>query len=315
METKNNIIRSLLSRIAPLKKGYLFNFGDIVDMENAHFHVQNLECGFEASAHTTTCEMLFLNRLDEKEILAIMDRIGLREELARKGFDKLLVDIDRDEGGRHCLSVFSNKALPQNLLISIKMSEARIIPDSRTRRQLKDNLDMINIDWASAYNPGTHFTNGKPQLPGQDKPGLGVLSHLMKMMLAIGEVVSRDGFLAVADHFHLAMMYAKIFRFLDPAREGFIRAVMRDLHDLPMNDITWGFTTGTIYNVESTTPLVYKPAEQVYPLSDTLKRYFASAQYRKQAEKTLRSLSISLDYPAMKEKREQILLKKKHGEL
>ncbi len=283
----------------------------LVDLGN-----DNLECGFEATSHSDSCEEIFLNRFDEREIFSILEEIGLRECLRDRGFSKLELDIAKDDAGRHHLSIFHTKIKNENLLINLRLSESIYRPEISLPFHMKrGTYNMINVEWAQASNPKNMNNRKKPLLPGQEKPGLGILSYLFHMMEVMGRRVSSDGFMEVPDHFHLAAMYSGKFRFFDPEKEALLRGVLRDLSTSGIGDLSWGFITGTIREENSGSSVEYIPGTQIHPLNGDLAGYYNSSWYQKKFNRAMASTKYSLDTENMHARREEILKKQSIGEV
>ncbi|QGU00329.1 hypothetical protein SYNTR_1735 [Candidatus Syntrophocurvum alkaliphilum] len=174
---------------------------------------------------------------------------------------------------------------------------------------------MILIEWLSAKNPLANFDKNKPQLPGQSSPGLGILKYCFQLLQNISNEVFKDGFLDILDHMHGAIMYSKKFKFFDPVQEAILRAVMRDLKNYSLVDISWGVITETIIDLDKNAPAVYDPGEQVHYVSSRMENYFKSTKYVATFEKYYKKKKYSLNYEEMVRKREEILLTKKIEEL
>ena len=255
---------------------------------------------------------LFLNRLSTNEIMDIASKVGLTDHLASRGFPELHVEIERDETMIHYLKIYDREISPVNLLIDLRLSESRFIPDEKLfiSKQGASTLDMIVIEWLSAENPKNRFDPAKPLLPGQKKPGLGCLNFLMEMMYIVGKTVIKDGFMDIPDHMHGAIMYARKFQFFDPVQEAILRAIMRDMGGYSLQDITWGMITGTILDKSTGLPQVYQPAEQIYTLSNRLKKYFNSSTYKDRFKEVYKKKHYIFEFEKMIEKRNDILKKK-----
>jgi hypothetical protein len=163
---------------------------------------------------------------------------------------------------------------------------------------------MIAIEWLNLQNPLRRFTAQRPRLPGQEHPGLGAVTHVFKMLEIFARDTKAAGIMDVPEHFHAAAIYSRSFRFVDPQREGMLRALLRDLGAFALHEIAWGFVCGAVIDETSGGPAVYEPAEQLLPLSDTLKRYFASKQYRERVADEERARRYRFD-------RERLALVKK----
>jgi hypothetical protein len=255
----------------------------------------------------------FMNRFSEDEIRREIEKIGLAGHLRRMGFKKIIIDIVKDDSMVHYLKLYNKEIMPEKLLIDLRVSESRLSPDSKFFKKGKElgTLDMIVIEWLSAENPEGAFSNDRPQLPGQDKPGLGVLNYLLEMMYVVAKEVTKDGFLDIPDHLHGAIMYSRNFKFFNPSQEAVLRAIIRDFtKDYSMVDISWGMITETIYEKNSGKKLEYKPSEQIFPVSDRLREYYKSSMYQEQYKKVYKKVSYRMDYEKMQVLREGLLKSK-----
>jgi hypothetical protein len=174
---------------------------------------------------------------------------------------------------------------------------------------------MIVIEWLSAQDPIHVFSVDKPQLPGQKMPGLGILRYCFEIMRIMAKEINKDGFLDVPDHMHWAIMYAKNFKFFDPAHEGVLRALMRDLKDYSLSDISWGIITLSIIEAYNNQPQTYDPSEQIFYLSDRLRSYFHSNEYKKIFNKYYKRKHFRFEYEEMLHKKKKILESNIIGEL
>ena len=257
-------------------------------------------------------EKKFLRTFTSDDMRGIINKVGLFEHLEKKGLDDVTVSIDVDESFVNYLKLYWKDNKPQNLLLDLRLSESKFMPD----KKFFDNpdkvqpYDMIVIEWLSAQNPINRFSDDKPQLPGQVKPGLGILRYCFDMMYVVAKEIIKDGFMDIPDHFHGAVMYSKKFKFFDPAHEGVLRALIRDLKNYSLYDISWGVITGTVIEEYKKEPQPYDPSEQVFYVSQRMRDYFHSSLYRNTYNKYYRRKKFHLEYDTMVKLREDILKNK-----
>lgn len=239
------------------------------------------ECSLGAFAHSDACADLFLNRYTVNEIGGIMERAGLSAHLASLGLAPASISIDRDENRIHRLRAYCGVPKATNLIIQLRLSEIVYTPgEKRLRGPLKDgSFPLIAIEWINLQNPRGRFTAERKRLPGQTHPGLGAVRYIFKILETFARDTQAAGIMDMPEYFHAAAMYARCFSFVDPRREGMLRAVRRDLGGLAFHELAWGFVCGAVIDERSGEPAVYEPAEQIFPLSRELRGYFASKQY------------------------------------
>jgi hypothetical protein len=260
----------------------------------------------------------FLGRFSPEELFDLLKKTKMIDYLHKNGFDDFRITIDNDDSGVSYMKLYSGGISPDDLLVDLRLSENKFLPDKRffPFDLSAPTYDMVWIEWLTAQNPHKNFKDhNKPQLPGQTKPGLGLLKYCFNIMYAVGREVTKDGFMDVPDHLHGAVMYSKKFKFFDPRHEAILHAILRDLKHYSLSDITWGMITETIYDTYKNTPQKYAPSEQIFALSPRLKKYFKSVTYKTIYAKYYHIKKYRFDYAAMIKKREDILRNKNVSDL
>ncbi|HPD56693.1 MAG TPA: hypothetical protein P5294_07820 [Smithellaceae bacterium] len=261
-------------------------------------------CGLPAHAGDKECRHLFLNIYDEEKIRKRFEQIGLISYLHDKGYTKIKISADKEGSFTSRLSVYDATSAPENIIIDTRFSETVFTPHAEfcavvNEKREACSFNLIVIEWLETINPRAQFTAERPQLPGQKKPGLGVLSYIKNFLPLLGADAARDGFLKVADHVHNAIIYADIFMFVNPARQGYLNAMRRDLEKFTLSEIAWGFLTETIYDAKTGTPEKYIPSEQVLPLADRLMEIFTSRKYAEGVKAVYDKKSFLFDFERM----------------
>jgi hypothetical protein len=269
--------------------------------ERYEFSPVRFECILSAMSQSGACEGLFLDTFSPEVIREIMTRVGLIEHLSDNGFAKPVMEIEKSNGGIHILTMYYGRPAPERLLIEIRLSRIIYMPeDLHVKGVIKDRrFNVIAIEWLCLQNPKLTFTNERPRLPGQTFPGLGGVQYITPLIEMFAGDLGVEAILDVPEQFHAAVMYSHRFKFMDPEREGMMRAVLRDLGSYSLADLSWGFITGSVYDARSKEPAAYVPAEQILPISENLAYYFTSHEYRKRVEKTMKSKKYTLDYDRM----------------
>jgi hypothetical protein len=269
--------------------------------ERFDFSPGRFECTLSALSNAGACEGLFLNNYTSQHIREIMDRVGLTAHLRDAGFPRLSLETSRDEGEIHRLRVYSGSPSTARLVIEIRLSEIIFSPDERQLRGIikERRFKVIAVEWLNFQNPRGSFTPERPRLPGQARPGLGAVRYIAPLMETFAGDLGADAILDVPEHFHSAVMYSRSFKYVDPEREGLMRAVLRDLESYPLADLSWGFVTGTILDAVTNRPLAHEPSEQVLPIAESLAHYFSSREYAHRVEKAMKNLSCRFDHDRM----------------
>jgi hypothetical protein len=257
-------------------------------------------------------QKIFLKRFTPDELMKIIKKVGLTDHLDSMGFQNCFIEVDQDDTYINYLKLYYSSKTPDNLLLDLRVSETRFTPKKELIEMGFDNktYDMVVIEWLSAQNPKQSFERNKPQLPGQKRPGLGILKYCFDMMYIVAREVIKDGFMDVPDHMHGAIMYSKKFKFYNPVHEGILQAILRDLGKYSMLDISWGMLTGTVFDEKKGEPQAYDPSEQIFYVSERLRRHYNSRAYRSIFNKYFKKKRYRFDYNEMVRKRDLILKKK-----
>jgi hypothetical protein len=146
---------------------------------------------------------------------------------------------------------------------------------------------MLVIHWLVLSSPDGTFTVDRPRLPGQEKPGLGLLNPTFALLKALARELSVDGVLDVPDHFHTALFYSRAFRYLDPEVEGRFLAIARDLSGVPLALSSDAIREGCLVDRTTGASTPWPTAEQVLAMRGRLSRFLRSAPYREARNRAL----------------------------
>jgi len=286
--------------------------------ETLNNDISSIEIGDVLGNLSRVKKNTFLGRFTQEEMFGLLKKTKMIDYLQKKGFDDFRITIDNDDSGVSYLKLYSGGISPEDLLVDLRLSENKFLPDKKyfPLDISIPTYDMIWIEWLTVQNPRKNFdSHDKPQLPGQIKPGLGLLNYCLNMMYAVGREVTKDGFMDIPDHMHGAIMYSRSFKFFNPRHEAILHAILRDLKHYSLSDITWGMITETIFDTYKNIPQKYDPSEQIFALSPRLKKYFKSVAYKTIYAKYYHIKKYRFDYDAMLKKRAEILKNKTISDL
>jgi acetoin utilization deacetylase AcuC-like enzyme len=152
----------------------------------------------------------FLNFYTRHGIEVGLERYGLLERVRSQGLRRLRVDLDLDPVAGDTLK-----------LISLDWPDVPLM-ELRARRDSSrvPGMELLVVEWLRLQNPAATFTPGRPRLPGQDHPGMGLLKEVFAMLILMCERLELDGLLIVAGHYHLVALSDDLLRFLDPDPRG-----------------------------------------------------------------------------------------------
>ena len=113
------------------------------------------------------------------------------------------------------------------------------------RRRLGEGTFLF-INWLSLRNPRAHFSKLRPQLPGQEVPGLGLAREMSQILALMAKRLHVDGVAFRPSWYHMAWTARHGVRFVDPRRQGRFEALARDLCHMPLLEATRAVAEGRV---------------------------------------------------------------------
>ncbi|HSQ15280.1 MAG TPA: hypothetical protein VLQ94_03120, partial [Candidatus Binatia bacterium] len=206
---------------------------------------------------------------------------GLLAGLSERGYpDPVLRRSCADPSDRR-ICLYAGEETRERLLFEARLQLAPFHP----RRPIgpfteESSFRMLVIHWLVLSSPDGTFTVDRPRLPGQEKPGLGLLNPTIALLKSFARELSVDGVLDVPDHFHTAMFYSRAFHYLDPEAEGLFLAIARDLSGIPLAQASDAVREGCLVDGKTAALISWPTAEQVLALRGPLSRFLRSPTYR-----------------------------------
>jgi acetoin utilization deacetylase AcuC-like enzyme len=181
-------------------------------------------------------------------------RFGVFEQLERLGYRHFRVVFDHTGLGER-LRLHGEADAQEHVLVEIVLERRRVA-----------GIEVLYVHWVSLRHPRAQFSDRRPRLPGQDVPGLGLAREAgamlarMAVRLGLGGVVYRPAWL------HTAWAARHEFVFVDPARQGRFEALLRDLGDVSLLELTRAAAEGRV--LMNGVPYVWETDEMAYWLRD-----------------------------------------------
>jgi hypothetical protein len=190
-----------------------------------------------------------------------LERYGLFDRLRAKGFDEPRLDLELDDPSGQTVRVLTGGDEPQSL-IELRMR--------RDRRAVRD-FELLMVEWLMMQNPRASFKPGRPRLPGQKYPGLGLLHEVSAILVLICERLQLDGIGFVPMHYHIAAQARRHFVFVESDTEGRFRALRRVLGKLPLVEAIRAIEQERLIDLDLDRPFRWLPGTMVLPVSNRLK--------------------------------------------
>jgi len=184
-----------------------------------------------------------------------LQRFGVLSQLGRLGYGHFRIEFDRAGLGER-----------MRLLGEADGREHLLIETILERRRAAGH-PVLYVHWLSLRNPRAKFSDRRPQLPGQDVPGLGLAREAGEMLALMALRLGLAGVVYRPAHFHTAYPGRHHFTFVDPSRQGRFEALVRDLPEgMGIADVTQEIDEGRVLlNGE---PYAWEPDEMVFWLRE-----------------------------------------------
>lgn len=242
-------------------------------------------------------ENLFFGRLRPDEVGQRLRDAGIYGGLAGRGYPDPVLSLDCGDPEDQRILLFDGSQSRDRLLVELRLQIRALRPGERVGPFPDDTVfRMLVIHWLALSDPDCPFTIDRPRLPGQERPGLGILSECLCFLREMGRELSLDGLLDLPDHFHSALFYSRTFRFLDPHTEGRFLAMVRDLAGVPLALASEAIQEGCLVDIATSLPVLWEPSEQVMPLRDPLRRHLRTPSYRSLRAEAKAGLRVAIDW-------------------
>lgn len=163
-----------------------------------------------------------------------LHRLGLLDTMKRLGYRDLRVVMDSTGLGDR-LRVLGHAAGQEHLLVEAILEKRRI-----------RGVEILFIHWLSLRNPLAKFSDRRPQLPGQEVPGLGLAREAGTLLSRMAIRVGLAGVAFRPSHYHLAYTARHDFEFVEPARQGRFEAMVRDFAGVNLLQATHAVAEGRV---------------------------------------------------------------------
>jgi len=225
------------------------------------------------------------DRYDSAAFARMFQEVGVFESLSAKGFSGFAVAVDDTGLAIPHVRLSAEKAGHRHRLLDACLRRV-VVPvagrDGDRARHIAPGgpLDLLFVQWVREEDPTAPFAAGRPPLPLQNHPGLGVLRRAFRVAVRIASELGTDGVASQPKFFHDAVIFyrSRLFLFLDGREQGRFEALQRDLNGLPLRDATVA-VAGWCVRDEREQVVRWRPGYQVFPISPRLAAHFHAPQY------------------------------------
>ncbi|MFN3604607.1 MAG: hypothetical protein ACK4UJ_07845 [Leptonema sp. (in: bacteria)] len=198
---------------------------------------------------------IIFGKFSEQEILELMNWSNIFKKIEQKGYLDTRLELQfLSEMDQRILVKWKEEVL---IHIRLKISNFRFrfspgVPSYK----------LLYIDWLMTRDPLRSSKKNKPLFYGQDAPGLGIFNEIADFIFNLALGLGVKGAFNIPEYFHDALLFHRQFRFYDPQREAFFRALIRDLREIGAKKITEALSKNQIYDQDNQ-PVQWIPGEMI----------------------------------------------------
>ncbi len=223
----------------------------------------------------------FLGLFSKLGIQFGLKKFGVIDSLTSCGLSEPVIELDTTDPYKHMVRITHRHAAGQLISGELVARRGRFLhPVVGTYIPPKKQLDLIIVEWFLLQHPLKPFNRHRPQLPGQEHPGLGIARLVYESLYWSARRANADGLLLIPNYLHTGLFYGRQFLFLDPVRQSLMYNIEKYLlANKKFDQITWACAEGKLINKMTGEPLLWEPAPMVLPVSLELKDFFKSPEY------------------------------------
>ncbi len=240
-------------------------------------------------------ENLFLGYYSVKGLEIILEKYKIAKKLNKLGFKNLSVNIDTSDPFKHKVTIQNNNGRIKESLIELVVKRDYVEIDLPFDTPLNGRkYECLIVEWLKMQNPRNLFSQERPQLPGQEYPGLGIGSKALELLVMASKRLGLKGIINIPDHFHNAFFYSKIFYYENPQDQANLLAIIKKKKKKKIYDLAWAIENGKL--IDSNTGEIYKwkGKRQVLPLTKEWTQLYHSKRYKEAVEKSLTKCKYNL---------------------
>lgn len=159
---------------------------------------------------------------------------GILRQLRRLGYGNFRIAIDGDSRGDR-MRLFAEAEGREHLLIECLLE-----------KQTLAESEVLYVHWLTMRHPRGRFSATRPRLPGQEEPGLGLAREAFVLFTQIARRLGLSGIAYRPAFYHTAYPARKLMGFVLPERQGRFEALLRDLGDRPLLEISHAIANGHV---------------------------------------------------------------------
>lgn len=259
---------------------------DLQDLDQEGL-LEDLHAGHLVSPEATAEPgVRIFGKYTESEIHELMEWSGIFREIRRKGYEDWALELQfLSELDQRILIHAGTETLFQ-LRLKLSQFRFRLQPGAPTRK-------LLYIDWLMTRHPRSAHVRPERLFPGQTMPGLGIFPEVADFVFNLATGIGARGAFNVPEYFHDALLFHRQFRFYDPPREAFFRALIRDLRRYGARRISTALAEGSVRDQEGQ-EVRWVPGEMLHLLDPEFSDLIWSRDYFTKVVRQLKRVRFEL---------------------
>ncbi len=208
-------------------------------------------------------EARLLGRITRGQVVEGLERFGILDQVRARGLTDPVVELRPSAGFGPTVRVLTGRAADPPLV------EVRLDRDGATL----PGFELLRIEWLLLQHPGAPFRPGRPPLPGQEHPGLGILADVVAWLVTLCRKLELDGLGFVSSHFHVAALARRHLSFLRARDEARFRRIVDERGERGLAELSAAVEEGRFEDPTTGEPLRWLEVPMVVPLSKRLEEH------------------------------------------
>ncbi|NHZ85148.1 MAG: hypothetical protein GWP19_04630 [Planctomycetia bacterium] len=237
----------------------------------------------------------FLGVFSTRGIEFILRKFGYFDHLKHVGLSEPIINLDTSDSYKHRIQ--ASHQIGEKLCLSGELVMRRSTFNTPSLEKKKyPPADLLVIEWFLLQNPLKKFTRRRPQLPGQDFPGLGISSIIFEIFYWMAKRLNVDGIVLVPNYLHTGIFYGRRFIFINPNKQGTLLAIDKIIgvkHSL--NQLSWACAEGQLIDKKTNSVFIWKPAPMILPVSKLAQEYFRSKIYINKVKSLQKKIDLKIN--------------------
>jgi len=226
----------------------------------------------------------FLGTFSKRGIEFVLNKFGYFDHLNSVGLSNPNIVLDTSDPFKHRIQVL-HKIDGKDIISGELVMRRSFFNTPPQENKTYPPADLVLVEWFLLQNPLKKFSRMRPQLPGQEYPGLGFASNIFEVFYWMTKRLKADGVVLIPNYLHTGIFYGRRFVFMNAKKQGVITAIdnMRN-PSVRLNQLSWACAEGQLVDVKKDEVLIWKPSPMILPVSRMAKVYFGTDYYLKQVK-------------------------------